>query len=403
MKTNASVSAHSDSNPNVENPDRLNSLEMEFRCLASEHANMARKLAALESNGNGHYNGNDSSLLESAEATALTDRRGMMKKMAGLAVGVAAVGLLKPMTAKASSQKYYPDVTGGNMIIGESNHPTNPADQTLLDNPGAVLFPLLWGVENYGSTGFIPPAGSLIASVSYISNAGATPTSGTFYGLYAQASTPAGGTAIGVFGTGDDIGVWGSGGALGGAFSGSRAALNTGTGNGAVPNPNVTDPLGGPGDVYRGSTNGSLWYRTGGPGSYRRLADDTTAGALTLLASAVRYIDTRNGTGDPGGAFSPGEIRTYNFTTLQPGTIPSGARGIVGNIAAVDPNTTGNLQIDPTGIFAAGSAAVLNFNPGQDISNHFVTALAANGDLSVKANPNGGSVQLVIDIYGYYL
>jgi hypothetical protein len=107
--------------------------------------------------------------------------------------------------------------------------------------------------------------------------------------------------------------------------------------------------------------------------------------------------------GDPGGAFSPGEIRTYNFTTLQPGTIPSGARGIVGNIAAVDPNTTGNLQIDPTGIFAAGSAAVLNFNPGQDISNHFVTALAANGALSVKANPNGGSVQLVIDIYGYYL
>jgi hypothetical protein len=396
MKTKASVSAHSDSNSKVENIDRMKVLEIQV-------ASMARKLAALERNGNAHYDGT-SFFDETAEASALTDRRSMLKRVGALAAGVAAVGLLRPSSSSAAKERANnPNATGDPMITGRYNSPTNPGDTTYLATPGNVIFPELWHVEN-ASESFVPPAGSLIASSSFISNLGGTPTSGTFYGLYAQARTPAGGTAIGVFGTGTDIGLWGSGGALGGAFSGNRAALalNTGPG-GAVPNPNVTDPLGGPGDVYRGSTNGSLWYRTGGLGSYRRLADDTTAGALTLLAVAVRYVDTRNGTGDPGGAFSPGEVRTYNFTTLSPGTIPVGARGIVGNIAAVDPNTTGNLQIDPTGIFADGSAAVLNFNPGQDISNHFVTALAANGDLSVKANPNGGSVQLVIDIYGYYL
>jgi hypothetical protein len=306
------------------------------------------------------------------------------------------------------------------MLIGSGNFSSNPVDRTtLLNLTGAALSPRLWDVENYGSTSFNPPAGSLIASSSYISNAGSLTTSGTFYGLYAQADTPAGGQAIGVFGLAgahgcgcdgtsngatDSVGIVGNSDiGLGGTFVGGRGAIRLQAGAGAVANPNITPPSGsGPGDLYCGNTDGSLWYRTTAAANpYRRLGDATTAGQLTLLNVAVRYVDTRVAGG--GGAFSPGEIRAYNFTTLLPGTIPVGARGIVGNIAAADPNTTGNLQIDPTGIFAAGSAAVLNFNPGQDISNHFVTALAGNGALSVKANPNGGSVQVVIDIYGYYL
>jgi hypothetical protein len=420
MKTKASVSTHSDSNPNIENLDRLNLLEMQVKRMASEHATMAsehasiaKELAAMR--GNGHYNGNGTSFPENAEDTAPTDRRSMLKKVGALAAGVAAVGLLRPSSSKA---KAAPNATGGNFILGNFNT-ANAGDYTELANPNVNLESLILVVENRVTDSFHAIPGSRIASASYISNAGSPTTSGTFYGLYAKADTPAGGLAIGVYGLAgahgcgcdgtsngatDSVGVVGNSDiGLGGTFVGGRGAIRLQAGAGAVANPNITPPSGSNiGDLYCGSTDGSVWYRTTAASNpYRRLADATTAGQLTLLDVAVRYVDTRVAGG--GGAFSPGEIRAYNFTTLQAGTIPVGARGIVGNIVAVDPNTTGNLQIDPTGIFAAGSAAVLNFNPGQDISNHFVTALAGNGNLSVKANPNGGSVQLVIDIYGYYL
>jgi hypothetical protein len=69
---------------------------------------MASELATLRSNGNAQHNGNGTSLLESAESTALTDRRGMMKKMAGLAVGVAAVGLRAAQQQQRRRQRVCP-------------------------------------------------------------------------------------------------------------------------------------------------------------------------------------------------------------------------------------------------------------------------------------------------------
>jgi hypothetical protein len=274
-----------------------------------------------------------------------------------------------------------------------------------------------------------------------VDDTGATPIGQKLYGLYGQArATTAGATAIGVFGlagtvaapSGDGVsglglrgvvGVGGVGGCgcdgtsngstvsygilgtsdigVGGTFVGGRCAVLLAPGAGAVANPNTTPPSGAiTGDVYAGSTNGSLWYRTNAATNpYRRLADATTAGQLTLLASPVRYIDTRNGTGDPGGAYGNLTVRTYNFVTLMAGTIPAGARGIVGNIVAVSPTSNGNLQLDSTMVFGT---AVLNFNNGQDIGNHFVSALTAAGATSIKAAVNG-SVHVVIDIQGYYL
>jgi hypothetical protein len=418
-----------------------NTPESELASIRQELNELRQTVGAMR--GNGHYNGNGTSFLESAESTALTDRRGMMKKMAGLAVGVAAVGLLKPMTAKAASRKYYPDVTGGNMIIGGTNAPTNPPDSTLLENPGSVLWPLLFFADNFNNTSFVVPANSFISVAGHVNDAGTTPANGNLYGVYGEAVTGGTGTATGVFGTGTTHGVFGSSASIGvggsgpiggrftgsgsgcgvdgindgatpaaygvrgtaavgygGNFNGGTAAIGLNPGAGAVPNPNIGGPAGFEGDLYRGSTNGSLWYRTNAAASaYRRVGDATTAGALTLLATPVRYVDTRIS----GGAFVMGEVRSYNFVTLNAGTIPAGATGIVGNIVAVSPNTTGNLQINTANSFPAGSAAVLNFNPGQDIANHFVSALSAASLMFVRANPNGGSVQLVIDIYGYYL
>ena len=437
-----------------------NTPESELASIRQELNELRQTVAALHSNGNGHYNGNGTSVLEAAESTALTDRRGMMKKMAGLAVGVAAVGLLRPSVSKAgnynsnsplSNGRGVPDVDGQPVLLGSINSATagtivnqangagingglmaQNASATVL-NTGGLGAPLVG--RNFASTIATIPTGATGVFGGANPNGSTTPNVDVF-GVYGSAQSAGSGIATGVFGTGDDVGVSGSGpigvlgtgsgggcgvdgvnnGAstvafgvrglagtgLGGFFAGARGAVGLGTGAGAVANPNTTPPAGGgTGDLYRGSTSGSLWYNTGT--AYRRLADATTAGALTLLATPVRYVDTRNGTGGATGPFAPGEVRSYNFVTLQPGTIPAGATGIVGNIVAVSPNTTGNLQINTANSFPPGSAAVLNFNPGQDIANHFVSALSAGSLMFVKANPNGGSVQLVIDIYGYYL
>jgi hypothetical protein len=414
-----------------------NTPESELASIRQELNELRQTVVAMRSNG--HRNGNGSSVLEDVESTALTDRRSMLKKVGALAAGVAAVGLLRPTTSKASiADKTTPGINpdGGNFILGQSN---NAASQTILINTTTALITghSLSG-QNYGNVAFANPATTSIGLVGYTNTAGATGgAANQLVGVYGQA---VGGTnPTGVFGTGGAIGVSGSGpvGVLGtgsgggcgvdgtiggtstvafgvrglstagagGAFAGGRSAVSLFTGAGAIANPNTTIPGGGSvGDIYRGSTNGSLWYHTGAASNpYKRLSDATSAGQLTLLATPVRYVDSRNGTGGATGAFAPGEVRQYNFTTLQAGTIPAGATGIIGNIAAVSPNTTGNMQINTANSFPAGSAAVINFNPGQDIANHFASAISAAGLLFVKANPNGGSVQLVIDIYGYYL
>jgi len=158
MKTNASVPSHSDSNPKAEDADRLNILETQLRRMASEHAreyaSMARELEALRNSGNTPLNRGEASLFESAEATSLTDRRGMLKKVGAIAAGVAAVGLLRPTDSRGASgrnpalggQGLAPETNGGNFILGQSNSATST---TLLSegSPGGSLL-----VENASAT-----------------------------------------------------------------------------------------------------------------------------------------------------------------------------------------------------------------------------------------------------------
>ena len=100
-----------------------------------------------------------------------------------------------------------------------------------------------------------------------------------------------------------------------------------------------------------------------------------------------------------------GKCAPYDFDALQPGTIPARARGIFGNLTAASPGGNGNYQVNTVNSFPAGSAAVMSFTPGVNLSNHFVSALDDNGVMFVRANVfNGtGQVHLVLDIQGYYI
>lgn len=383
-------------------------------------------------------NGNHGSFLAAAETNAATDRRGMLKKVGAIAAGVAAVGLLRPATSHGAANwgvsrngkesNSNPDATGASLIIGQSNFPTNTADTTALVAPGSTLSPALFRVDNYSSGSLVSPgAGNVAAALFHSNNASGTPTNGNHYAVYALSTTPAGGTPIGIHGeagadgcgidavcngsvasyavnASSDLGFGGhfAGGDTGIAIDGGRATICF------LSSDNVNPPTSAISNMIGElviDTSYNMWYSVAGgtPASFRKIAGPNTAGAAHLLATPVRYVDTRNGTGGATGAFTNGEVRSYNFTTLQSGTIPTGARGVFGNITAVSPTGNGNYQINSANSFPAGSASVMNFS-SVNLANHFSAAISAAGVLFVKANvPSGGTVQLVIDIQGYYI
>jgi hypothetical protein len=410
----------------------LNS-DNELAAIRQELDQLRQTVAAMR----GNQNGNGSLL----EPNAITDRRGMLKTVAGLAVGMATVGLLRPSSSSGASKFVAkgPENTGDPFITGAANFVSAATDVTYITgNSTTTLIDTLFLAQNYGSTSFTSPGGNL-ALVGYINNAG-TGQTGDLFGVYGESRAPAGGFTYGVYGISDDIGVYGegnnsgcgvdgfigAGGAtnafgvrgissngVGGAFSGGRSALNLAAGS--VNNPNTTPPSGnGIGDVYRGLSNGSVWFRTGAATNpYQRLADNTTAGALTLQAP-MRLVDTRTGSGffDAGNHYGSDTLRTYNIITLSNPDLPTGTRGVVGRITVANATAAGGVQQSPNGPPGAGNdlgfgTAVLSFPPATTIPSFgvpFISALDASGNIRIHSVMGAGQTcDLIVDITGYYL
>ena len=409
----------------------INTSENDLAAIRQELNELRQAVGAMRSNGNGHDKGNGTSFLEVAESTALTDRRGMMKKVAGLAVGVAAAGLLLPSRSGATVPapqkrlKGQPGTTGNPLLLGENNASTG-TDETILNNETAGLDPVLFLTQNYGTSPFSPPSGTSIALAAYTDDTGATSEGDPIYAVYAQANS-VNGVGIGVFGTGSDTGVSGSGfvgvsgtgsgdgcgvmgtsdGAAinaygvmgeaatgsGGAFEGGRCALVLFAGSGAVADPNVTLPGFG-GDLYRGSTNASLWYNAGGTIPYQRVADATTAGALTAFPASSRFVNLS--------LLNAGTTNTYQIggMTVNGNTVPAFARAIIARIADANPTGGGGaILVGATNPPVGGVIAVV---AGAPQNSYFFSALDATGKLYVKNSSPSGSVQIIIDIQGYY-
>ena len=358
-------------------------LEARDEKLAVLEARMAQLCPQLEPTANGN------------DFASVTDRRGMMKKIAGLAVGVAAAGLLKPSRALANNGD---PLTFGS--IAAANSQTSAAQ--FIYN-GAAQTGALFLFED--GTAFTP-AGSEYAAV--IAAWAASGPGGATVGVYAYSDA---GSSIGVVGstTGlNSIGMKGSAlqsGGVGGVFAGGRAALALGLGEGVVADPNAGVTGMQVGDVYRGNSDGGLWYNAGGSVPYCRLADSTTAGALTAFASSSRFVNTITGSGNTyaGQHLSGGTIATYQIggVTVSGNTVPANAHAVIGRIA--DPNPAG-----PGGNILVGAAnppvgGVIAIVAGAPQNSSFISALDATGNLYVKNTSPSGSTDIIIDIQGYYL
>ena len=331
---------------------------------------------------------------------SVTDRRGMMKKMAGLAVGLAAAGLLKPSRALANDGDplTFGSTTtgaGGNSQINAARFAytgTTKTGSLFLFEDGTTYDPAN-GNQNAVLAGWAAsgPGGATVGVYGY-----SEATSGI--GVYGR-TTGAGANSIGVAGILD-----GSSG-VGGVFSGGRAALGLFQAFGAVADPNAGVTGSAVGDVYCGASNGSLWYKAGGSVPYCRLADSTTAGALTAFASSSRFVNTITGSGNTyaGQHLSGGATATYQIggVTVSGNKVPTNARAIIGRIA--DPNPAGsggNILVGAANPPVGGVIAIV---AGAPQNSSFISALDATGKLYVKNTSASGSTDIIIDIQGYYL
>jgi hypothetical protein len=333
-----------------------------------------------------------------SDFASLTDRRGMMKKMAGLAVGVAAAGLLKPSRALANNGD---PLTFGSITTGAAaNSQTSAARFAYTGGAnGGALFLFEDG------TAFLPGDSTVNAVLTGFAASG---PGGANVGVYGY-SEVASGIAVAAIADGTDSaavdGSAGASGGVGGAFSGARAALVLYSGPGAVADPNAGVTGSAQGDVYRGSTDGSLWYKASGSVPYCRLADSTTAGALTAFAASSRFVNTVTGSGNTYASqhLNGGATATYQIggVTVSGNKVPANARAIIGRIA--DPNPAGpggNILVGATNPPVGGVIAIV---AGAPQNSSFISALDATGKLHVENTSASGSTDIIIDIQGYYL
>ena len=119
-----------------------------------------------------------------------------------------------------------------------------------------------------------------------------------------------------------------------------------------------------------------------------------------FTVTPCRVVDTRNASGPLGGpALVAGAQRTFTLTGSC--GVPATARSLSLNVTVTAPTASGDLKL-----FAGGTATpvstTINYGSGQTRANNAQPALGASGDLAVQCDQTSGSVQLILDVNGYF-
>ncbi|MCU1397302.1 MAG: collagen triple helix repeat protein [Acidimicrobiales bacterium] len=146
----------------------------------------------------------------------------------------------------------------------------------------------------------------------------------------------------------------------------------------------------------------------GGGGLLAASASDSAPSSFVAVTSA-RVVDTRLGIGLSGPLVAPvpavvqvtGSVRTTGGTSV---VVPAGATAVVLNVTVVDPTAVGFLSLRSVDATGAPPTSSLNFSAGQRVANSATVQLPATGNFQAYygAAP-GASVDLVIDVVGYYV
>ncbi len=134
----------------------------------------------------------------------------------------------------------------------------------------------------------------------------------------------------------------------------------------------------------------------------------TTVATVTATCSASRFYpltpcriaDTRNAVGPLGGpALSAGTPRTFPVT----GTcgVPSGASALSLNVTVTSATSAGDLKLYADGSGVPVSTA-LSYRPVLARANNAFAAPSAAGGLAIVATQPSGSVNVILDVNGYF-
>jgi hypothetical protein len=147
------------------------------------------------------------------------------------------------------------------------------------------------------------------------------------------------------------------------------------------------------------------WYSDGS----NFAANQSAAGFVGAVPT--RILDTRNGTGVPGGSHNPVSAQgtlTLDVVSVVPVNHDPTATAVVLNVTATAPTKNGWLTVFPADQ-PRPTASNLNFVAGQTVANLVVVKLGQGGGNAgkVKINNTGGNgnartVHVIADVVGYY-
>lgn len=129
-------------------------------------------------------------------------------------------------------------------------------------------------------------------------------------------------------------------------------------------------------------------------------AATTSSGAGTVSdytpVSATRVLDTRTTVGGHDGVVASDAAAIFTIPNL-----PAGATAVTLNVTETAATGGGYLIAYPGGTTPPAQGSNLNFSTGQTLANEVTVPLGADDQVSLK-NVSGGTVQLVVDLEGYY-
>ncbi|MFE9429024.1 beta strand repeat-containing protein [Kitasatospora sp. NPDC006697] len=114
-----------------------------------------------------------------------------------------------------------------------------------------------------------------------------------------------------------------------------------------------------------------------------------------------RLVDTRNGTGAAQSQLASGGTLTVGTSGALVGLIPaSGVTAVALNLTAADQTGSAYLNAYPTGTSRPLTSNV-SYHPGTPASAFVIAAVDGNGNFTI-GNGNGGPVDVIADVVGFY-
>jgi hypothetical protein len=126
----------------------------------------------------------------------------------------------------------------------------------------------------------------------------------------------------------------------------------------------------------------------------------TYGGADFFAVTPCRAVDTRNSPGPFGGpALIAGSDRSFTLTGRC--LIPSTAKALAVNVTVTQPTAAGFVTLFQ-GLTALPAVQSLDYRAGQMRANNAIIAPGSAGDSTVHCGQPSGTVQLIIDVNGYF-